>query len=137
MKITLYKTVLVVGILLVVAAIHAFRLGTYLDGHAYELYYSYAGDFLLPFGFYFLLCVNEISYPFLRSWRTKALIIITGATLAEIGQYFGIYAFGVTFDPLDIIFYAIGAMSAVVVDVWVFARIFDFWTIDFSDEKAP
>jgi hypothetical protein len=130
------KTILVVSIELLMAAIFVFRIGTNFDGYAYEFYYSYSADFIVPFGFYFLLYVNETSYPFLRNWRMKAAIIIAGATLAEIGQGFGLYVFGKTFDPVDVIFYAIGAMSAVVVDVLVFPRIFSFWQTDF-DEVLP
>ena len=104
---------LVVIIQIVIALLHAFRVGTLLDGTAYNLYYSYFSDFIIPFGFYFLLCANEFSTPILRHWAVKALLIFAGTTIAEIGQYFNVYAFGTTFDPADILMYGLGVMTAV------------------------
>jgi len=52
--------------------------------------------------------------------------------MAEIFQYFGIYALGITFDLIDIIMYGAGLMAAVIVDKQVFARIFKFWTIKYG-----
>jgi hypothetical protein len=122
-----YKIVVIVGIQLILAAIHIFRLGQLFDGTLYNLYYGYASDIMLPFGAYFLLGINEFSIPLLRSWWSKALIVFTAPTACEIAQYFGIYAFGVTFDPLDILMYGVGVMLAAALDMQVFPRIFKFW----------
>ncbi len=127
MKEKVYKTTLIVSIQLILAAMHGFRIGTYLHGNWYRLYYSFFGDIALPFGFYFLLCLSEPDFPILKSWKVKALLIFSGATAAEIGQYFGYYVFGVTFDPLDILMYAIGAIAAAFVDTRIFPRLFNFW----------
>jgi len=51
------------------------------------------------------------------------------ATLAEVGQYFGLYILGRTFDPIDIAVYAAGVMLAAVVD-WIFSIVFKFWKIE-------
>lgn len=58
----------IVGIVIMVtiAAIHGFRIGSYLNGNLYLDYYSYASDLMLPFGAYFLLSMNEIQLRFLR-----------------------------------------------------------------------
>ena len=82
---------------------------------------------MIPFGFYFLLSVNDKSLAFLRNWKIKAALIFTGATITEVLQYFDIYAFGTTFDPLDIIAFGVGTIMAVLVDRLLFPRIFSFW----------
>lgn len=122
------KIAVVVGLQLVIALIHIFRVGTFFSGKLYIYYYSFFGDFILPFGMYFLLCIQDKSIPFLRSWKVRALIVFGVATLAEILQGFGVYAFGVTFDPLDILMYAAGVLCAVLVDVKILTPKFAFWT---------
>ena len=67
--------------------------------------------------------------PFLRNWIMKGGIIFVIMTTAEIFQYFDIYMFGVTFDPLDILAFAIGTIAAVVADQFIFPRVFSFWRI--------
>ncbi len=42
-------------------------------------------------------------------------------------QFFGVYALGVTFDPMDIAMYASGALLAVLVERGFFARWLPFW----------
>ena len=105
------------------------RVGTYLPDSAYIFYQSYFADLVMPFSFYFLLCLNERSMPFLRNWAIKGSIIFLVMTTTEIFQYFDIYMFGVTFDPLDILAFASGTMAAVVADQLIFPRVFSFWRI--------
>lgn len=116
-----------IGIMLIIAAIHAFRIGTYLHGEWYSLYYSYASDILLPFGVYYLLSINEFQFKFLQKWWVKVIIIFCAMTFSEIMQYFGIYFFGVTFDPLDILMYSIGALLAAYFDTQVFDKFIPSW----------
>ena len=125
-----FKVAVTVGIQLVIASIHVFRIGTYLPGALYHLYYSYFSDFIIPFGAYFLISINDFQLPFLRSWKIKALIAFTAPTAAEICQYFGLYVLGVTFDTIDIVMYGLGVMLAVIVDTRIFPRVFGFWTIE-------
>jgi hypothetical protein len=129
------KILICVSILLLVAMIHIFRVGTWFSGSLYDLYYAYFSDVALPFGIYFLLCINELSFSFLRRWGVKAAIVFSAAATAEILQGLGITALGVTFDPLDFVMYGLGALLAVLVDTQVFARLFAFWTIDFDEER--
>lgn len=106
--------------IIIVALMHFFRAGRYLEGNLHTLYYSYASDFLLPFSIYFLLCISERNIPNFLKWYSKALVIIGIATLAEVLQYFGIYALGKTFDPVDILMYIAGVGTAVVIERFIF-----------------
>ena len=122
-----YKIGLIVIIQLLVAATHGFRLGGYLDDKWQDLYYSYFSDFVIPFAFYFLLCLNEKSIPVLRKGYIKFLFIFVICVALEIGQYYGYYNVGHTFDPLDIVVYALGAGAALLVDQGIFKPYLWFW----------
>jgi len=115
------------SIMALIALVHIFRIGSYLQGELYNLYYSYFSDFILPLGCYFLLCADEPWIPILRRWEVKLAITFLIPSIAETCQYFGIQVLGSTFDLVDYFMYGIGAMSAVAVDTQVFSRIFDFW----------
>ena len=82
-------------------------------------------------GFYFLLCGLE-QIPVFRRWGVKFVIAFLVPSIAETCQYFGVPVLGATFDPLDYFMFIMGALSAAVVDVQVFPRVFSFWT----QEKA-
>ncbi|MDC0325525.1 hypothetical protein OAM01_02090 [bacterium] len=122
----------IVGIVIMVtiAAIHTFRIGSYLNGDLYTNYYSYASDLMLPFDTYFLLCMNEFQLGFLRKWYVKALIVFSVMTFSEILQLFGVYFFGVTFDMVDILMYGIGVAFAALLDKQVFERFIPFWKLN-------
>ena len=124
------RRAVVVGIMLVIAAAHIVRVGSYLPGEYYNLWYSYFSDFILPFGCYFLLCMSEEQIPVLRHWEVKWAFAFLLPSIMETCQYFGIPVLGVTFDPVDYLMYALGATSAVLVDTQVFPRIFSFWTLE-------
>lgn len=117
------------SIMLIVSFIHAFRMGSYLNGNLYLLYYSYVSDIIIPFGLYFLLCINQLYFRILHKWYVKAAIIIGLTTLLETLQLFGIYALGITFDPFDILAYVIGVGIAVIFDRFVFRKIFPNWNM--------
>jgi len=116
--------------MLLIAAVHILRVGSYLQGELYNFYYSYFSDVVLPFGGYFLLCATELQMPILRHWEAKLAIAFLMPSIAETCQYFGIPVLGSTFDLLDYFMFGIGAISAVIVDTQVFPRIFNFWTIE-------
>ena len=65
------RLAVIYSIMILIAAAHIFRIGSYLQGELYNFYYSYFSDFILPFGCYFLLCANEIQLAFLRRWEAK------------------------------------------------------------------
>ena len=123
----LRRLAVIYSIVALIAAVHIFRLGSYLQGELYNFYYSYFSDFILPFGCYFLLCGLE-QIPILRHWETKFAIAFLIPSIVETCQYFGIPVVGSTFDWLDYFMYGLGALSAVVVDTQVLSRVFDFWT---------
>jgi hypothetical protein len=63
----LCRRAIAVAIVLAVALVHLFRLGTRLPGALSNLYYSYASDIIVPPGMYFLLCVAEGKHASLRA----------------------------------------------------------------------
>lgn len=121
---SLQKTIVIVAIMIPIALLHFFT-GSHYRG-PYPLFVNgYLLDILVPFGFYFLLCLNE--YFILKSWLFKGLIIFMAAVSVEIAQYLGIPLLGRTFDPMDINMYAIGVLLAIVCDTLLFPRLFSFW----------
>jgi len=118
---------IVILIQVLIALIHIFRLGQLFNGRAYDLYYGYFSDLILPFGAYFLLSMNDATNPFLRKWYVKAGIVFSLASFAEICQFLGNEAWGVTFDPFDIGMYGAGVLIAAFVDVKLFAKLFGCW----------
>ena len=104
----------VLGINLLIAAAHVIGIGRYLQGELSALYSSYFSDIVIPFGYYFLLFLPESRRRFLSRWETKAAIVFLLPSAAETLQYFGVPVLGSTFDPLDYVMYAIGAVSAAI-----------------------
>jgi hypothetical protein len=123
------------SIITIIALVHIFRVGSYLNGDLYLLYYSYVSDLIIPFGVYFLLCINELYIKILQKWYVKAAIIIGITTLAEILQLLGIYALGATFDPVDILIYVLGVGVAVIFDRLLFKRFIPFWDSEKLNEN--
>jgi len=127
MSYSLPKILVILLIQVAIALIHVFRLGQIFQGQAYNLYYSYFSDFILPFGTYFLLSLNDVTIPVFRKWYVKAGLIFALTTFAEICQFFGIDVLGVTFDSFDILMYGIGISVAAFIDVKVFTKYLGFW----------
>ncbi len=127
----------VVGLIImtIIVFIHVFRVGNYLDGALHSFYYSYVSDLIIPFGVYFLLCIAEFNIKIFRKWYVKALLIIGFTTLAEILQFFGIYAIGITFDFMDILMYIIGVGVAVIMDRLIFKQFIPFWDFEKPDNN--
>lgn len=123
------------SIMFIIALQHIFRVGTYFKGDLYLFYYSYVSDLIMPFGFYFLLFMNDLKIKILRKWYIKAAIIIGATTLAEILQFFGVYALGKTFDPIDILMYVLGVGTAVIIDRLIFKRFIPFWNLEKLNEN--
>ncbi len=110
------RQVVAVAVVGGVGAIHVLRVGSYLQGTAHRLYYSYASDVLLPFAMYFVLCLSERRLAILGGQTTRALVVLAAAGGAEVLQGLGVPTLGRTFDPLDFVMYGIGVLGAVVVD---------------------
>ncbi len=121
------RKAVIVGIMLLIAAAHVVGFGSYLRGEQRNLYNSYFSDLVLPFGFYFLMCLPGPETK-LKRWQAKWAAVFLLPSIAETSQYFGIPVLGSTFDLLDYFMYAIGATSAAILETQVFSRIFKFWT---------
>ena len=119
-----------ISIMLVIALIHVFRIGSYLDGVLFILYYSFFSDIIIPFGMYFLICLNEGRSRWLKDWRVKSLLVFAVTSLTEVMQAFGLPILGGTFDPFDFLMFGTGALLAAFVDRVVLNRMFHFWSTD-------
>lgn len=128
------RRVVIICIMVLIAAIHIFRAGSYLSGEMLNFYYGYFSDFIIPFGGYFLICAAEQQWPLLRHWNVKLAIAFLIPSTAETCQYFGIPVLGSTFDSLDYFMYALGVTLAAVFDMQIFPRVFDFWSIEKAAE---
>jgi len=129
------KYITVLGIVLAIAVVHILRAGQYLEGRWHIYYYSFFSDMVLPFGMYFLLCLNEPQIPMLRRWTVKCGLVFGAAAIAETLQGFGIPCLGQTFDPMDYVMYAAGVLAAAVVDRQIFRRVLPFWEPNRSAES--
>jgi len=89
---------------------------------------SYANNLILPFAFYFFLCLGE---RWLKTWQVRALIAFATPVLVQLGQIF-YYRLSVdgyigTFDPWDILMELIAVAMAVLIERKVFAKLFKNW----------
>ncbi|MGD9093621.1 MAG: hypothetical protein PVF74_12300 [Anaerolineales bacterium] len=128
------KMMVAITVILFIAAVHIFRVGSYFSGKLFIWYYSFFSDIVIPIGIYFMLCVNDVTIHYLNSWKTKAAIVFVIAAATEIAQAFGIPILGSTFDPLDFVMFGVGIFIAIGLD-YLFSRVFSFWS--FGDEKVP
>ena len=92
------------------------------------LWISYANDLMLPFALYFFICLGK---RWFKTWPARALVALAIPVRMEIGQ--GLYyQFSPTryvgsFDPLDIVMYAISVGMAVLLEQQVFAKLLKYW----------
>ena len=121
------RRAVILSAMVLIAAVHLLRIGSHLQGKLYALYYGYASDILLPFGFYLLLCAAEEQIHFLKDWRIKLAMAFLLPAGAETLQAMRIPALGSTFDPFDYAMYACGVAVGAVADRFIFPRIFKFW----------
>ena len=119
------KKVVITSIMILIALIHFFT-GSNYKGPYPGFVNGYLLDILVPFGFYFLLCLSK--FPLLKSWIVRSILVFGVASFTEIAQFFGVPIFGRTFDPVDFVMFGIGVILATILDIIVFPRIFDFWT---------
>ena len=122
------KRAIVLSIMMVIALIHLMSPGRAMNDPFRQYYQAYFSDIVIPFGFYFLLCISEAQFAFLRRWYAKAIFTFGLAAFAEVMQGFGIHFIGTTFDPFDFLAYAAGVAAAAVLERRVFSRVFTFWS---------
>ncbi|HOC43450.1 MAG TPA: hypothetical protein PKJ99_10605, partial [Thermoanaerobaculales bacterium] len=61
--------------------------------------------------------------PFVRSPVSRACLVFCIGAAVELSQYLDVPVFGRTFDPLDLLMYAVGAAAAVGFDKLAFSPI--------------
>jgi hypothetical protein len=109
----------VVAICLAVAALHLIT-GTHDRGPFSAFVSGYLIDLALPFAFVLLLGIGLRGSPTLRLPAVRAAAVFLLSAAVEFCQYLGIPLFGRTFDPVDLLMYAAGAMAAVAFERLVF-----------------
>ena len=119
------KKVVIVSIMILIALIHFFT-GSNYKGPYPGFVNGYLLDILVPFGFYLLSCL--IKFPLSKSWIGRSILVFGFTSFTEIAQFFGVPIFGRTFDLVDFVMFGIGVILAIILDIIVFPRIFDFWT---------
>ncbi|MBL8960757.1 MAG: hypothetical protein JNJ98_12960 [Gemmatimonadetes bacterium] len=77
---------------------------------------GYLIDLLLPFSLVLLLGVGLEQAPTLRRPAVRATAVVLVGVAVEWLQYLGVPVFGRTFDPLDLLMYAAGALAALALE---------------------
>lgn len=101
----------VVAICLVVAALHVVT-GPDYRGPLRGFVTGYLIDLVLPFAMVLLLGVGMEERPTLRLPVVRATAVFLVGAGVELLQYLGVPVLGRTFDALDLVMYATGAIAA-------------------------
>lgn len=101
----------VVAICLAVGALHLFT-GPHYAGPLRSFVRGYLIDLALPFSLVLLLGVGLEHSPVMRHPALRAAAVILLGAAVEFLQYLGVPLFGRTFDPVDLLMYATGAIAA-------------------------
>lgn len=109
----------VVAICLAVAALHLVT-GPHYRGPLRPFVTGYLIDLVLPFSLVLLLGMGLEGSPRLQGPALRAAAVVLFGATVEFLQYLGVPLFGRTFDPLDIVMYATGAIAALVFERLVF-----------------
>lgn len=119
-KSNILKKAIIVGLMLVIGALH-FVTGDEYRGPFPVFVNGYLIDILLPFGLVFLLSLFESKV--LRHWAVRGGLVFAFGVFVEMMQLAGKPFLGSTFDPLDIVMYALGVGLALVMDQVVLPHI--------------
>ncbi|MFN0100120.1 MAG: hypothetical protein ACKVS7_15735 [Gemmatimonadaceae bacterium] len=103
----------VVAICLAVGALQLFT-GPRYHGPFRAFVTGYPMDLALPFSLVLLLGVGSDRWPALRHPIVRATAVFLIGAAVEFLQYLGVPLFGRTFDPIDLLMYATGAIVALV-----------------------
>lgn len=109
----------VVAICLAVGALHLLT-GPHYRGPLRAFVTGYLIDFVLPFSLVLLLGVGLDRSPRLHLPAVRATAVVLFGAAVEFLQYLGVPIFGRTFDPLDLLMYATGAIAALTFERLVF-----------------
>ena len=88
---------------------------------------GYLIDILLPMTS--VLLMGLIENRVIRSALFRAGAVFGFGCIVEASQYFGYSFLGSTFDPLDIPAYAGGVTLGLLLDLFVFPRLFQSWNV--------
>ena len=109
---------------LAVAALHFLKGGN--DQGPFSIFVNgYLIDVLLPMVLFLL--VGLIENRLIRSTLFRACAVFGFGCIVEASQYLGYPIFGTTFDPLDILAYAVGVLLGILLDELVFPRLIPGW----------
>ena len=109
----------VVAICLAVGALHLFT-GPDYRGPLRAFVTGYLIDLALPFSLVLLLGVGLDRSPRLQLPAVRGTAVFIVGAAVEVLQYLGVPVFGRTFDPLDLLMYATGAVAALAFERAVF-----------------
>lgn len=124
------RRIVIVTMQILIALVFVVGPGRTWPGTVRAVYASYFADLVLPFGEYFLLYLVAADVSGLKHWSARCAVAFALPTLAECGQGLGVPILGATFDPVDIIMYALGVGAAVAFDLLVLPRLFAFWRVE-------
>jgi len=113
------KRSIIVFIALFVAALH-FVTGENYAGPFPLFVNGYLIDILLPMELILLMALIENRV--INSAWFRAVAVFGFGCVVEVSQYFGRPFFGSTFDPLDILAYAVGVTLGLLLDLVIFPR---------------
>jgi len=113
------KRSIIVVIALFVAALH-FITGENYTGPFPLFVNGYLIDILLPMEL--ILLMTLIENKIINSAWFRAVAVFGFGCFVEASQYFGRPFFGSTFDPLDILAYAVGVALGLLLDLVIFPR---------------
>jgi hypothetical protein len=114
------KKLTVTVMALAVAALH-FLKGENYQGPFPVFVNGYLIDVLLPMVLFLL--VGLIENRLIHSTLFRACAVFGFGCIVEASQYLGYPIFGTTFDPLDILAYAVGVLLGILLDKLVFPRL--------------
>jgi hypothetical protein len=119
------KKMIITGIAITVGALH-FVTGENYQGLFPIFVNGYLIDVLLPMTLFLLMGLfqNKI----IRSLLFRACAIFGFGCFIEASQYFGRPIFGRTFDPLDILAYAVGVLFGMLLDLVMSPRVIPGWS---------
>jgi len=111
-------------IALIVAGLH-FVTGEHYQGPFPLFVNGYLIDILLPMEL--ILLMGLVENRVVSSALFRAVAVFGFGCLVEGSQYFGRPFFGSTFDPLDILAYALGVTLGLLLDLVIFPRLIKSW----------
>jgi hypothetical protein len=114
------KKIITTIIALTVGLLH-FVIGENYRGPFPVFVNGYLIDILLPMVMYLLLGLIEVKW--IRAPIFRATVVFLFGCVVETSQYLGYPLFGGTYDPLDILSYAISVALGVFLDLLLFPRL--------------